>query len=54
MCSDKSVLKVMQLIIRKYVAIVNCDQACKNQPCEHIKIAYFFQLCSVITYNLFA
>ena len=26
-----------------------CERACENQPCEHIKIAYFFQLCSVIT-----
>ena len=31
----------------------NCDRVCKKQPCEHIKIAYFFQLCSIIIYNLF-
>ena len=29
------------------------DRACKNQPCEHVKITYFFQLCSVITYIVF-
>ena len=30
-----------------------CDRACENQPCEHIKIACFFQLCSVVTYKSF-
>ena len=29
------------------------DQACENQPCERIQIAYFFHLCSVIAYNQF-
>ena len=29
------------------------DWACENQPCEHIKITYSFQICSVITYNPF-
>ena len=30
-----------------------CDRACENQPCERKKIAYFFQLYSVITYHPF-
>ena len=29
-----------------------CDWACENQPYERIKIAYFFQPCSVIN-NIF-
>ena len=29
------------------------DQACENQPCEHKKIADFYRLCSIITYELF-
>ena len=33
-----------------YISI--CDQACKNQPCEHKNIN-FFCLCSIITYELF-
>ena len=34
-------------------AYQKCDRAYENQPCERIKIAYFFQVCSVITYNPF-
>ena len=30
-----------------------CDRACENQPCECKKIADFFHLYSIITYELF-
>ena len=30
-----------------------CDQACKNQPCSHIKIAKFFKLCLIIICGTF-
>ena len=29
-----------------------CDQVCKNQPCQHTKVATFFQLCHDITHIL--
>ena len=35
------------------IYIYICDRACENQPCEHKKIADFFRLCSIITYELF-
>ena len=41
------------LAIEKIILHDKCDQACKNQPCEHKKIANFFHTCSIITYELF-
>ena len=35
------------------IEFTKCDRACKNQPCERKKIADFFCLCSIITYQLF-
>ena len=42
----KAVHNLMALSLPQHI----CDWAYENQPCERIKIAYFFQLCSVITH----
>ena len=33
-------------------AWLNCDQIYENQPCQHIKITWFFKFVHVLSYNL--
>ena len=64
-CSCKKVVHVIELhlilleltlacgqVDCNIIMINICDPASENQPCKHIKIAYFFNF-AVITYNLF-